>query len=120
MAPFISANSVIAHRDAGQLHPAAKPLKIPMIKRYQHRFRPDCLAYMVVGVLAGAATLSRVNVNNPLDVFVFLACAMFVSIGPPVAAGERALPAGLFVLLVGIDKLSRPELLFVGLVITLL
>jgi diguanylate cyclase (GGDEF)-like protein/putative nucleotidyltransferase with HDIG domain len=91
-----------------------------VIEKHRVQIRLDVLTYTVIGTLAGIAMVSQVRVHNPLDVFIFLVCAILVSVGSPVAAGERSLPAGLLVLLVGVERLSAPELLFIALTITLL
>jgi diguanylate cyclase (GGDEF)-like protein/putative nucleotidyltransferase with HDIG domain len=81
---------------------------------------PGLSFYATAGLLTCALTMVRARISNPSEFLAFLACAIVVALGARAVANSAVVPAGFLFLLLGLDRLTAPELLFVGLAFTLL
>lgn len=81
--------------------------------------RTWALEYELLGVLACVLILAQAGESQPGRFFLYLVCANLAVFGLKLTAGQSVLPAGFLFLLLRIEDLSLPELLFIALSITL-
>jgi putative nucleotidyltransferase with HDIG domain len=91
-----------------------------MSKRHPILTNPSLSLYTAAGLLTCGFTMVRVHIPNPVEFFAFLVCAIVVALGARAVAQRAVIPAGFLFLLLGLDRLSPPELLFAALAFTLL
>ena len=77
------------------------------------------VVYGVIGVLASFLILAQAVEPQPGRFLIYLACANLAAFGLRLTASQIVLPAGFLFLLLGIDDLNLPEVLFIALSITL-
>ena len=75
--------------------------------------------YTIAGVLACVLNLTQAKQHDVRPFLVYLLCANAAALGLRLMAGQSLVPAAFLVLLVGVEELSLPELLFVALTVTL-
>jgi len=78
------------------------------------------LIYAVVGTLAFILNLSQVNAHDLRRFFLYLVCANIATLGLRLTANMSMVPAGFLIMLLGVEELSLPELLFIAFTVTLL
>jgi len=84
------------------------------------RVRAWALVYGFIGVLACILILAQADRGHPGRFLVYLACANLAAFGLRLTSSKSVLPAGFLFLILGIEDLSLPELLFIAVSITLL
>jgi len=82
--------------------------------------RAWAVVYGVLGVLACIVILTQAGMGHPGQFLVYLACANLAAFGLRLTSTKSVLPAGFLFLMLGIEDLTLPELLFVAISITLL
>lgn len=82
--------------------------------------RAWAVVYGVIGVLASVIILTQAGTGHPGRFLLYLACANLAAFGLRLTSSKSVLPAGFLFLMVGIEDLSLPELLFIAVSITLL
>ncbi len=78
------------------------------------------MIYGVLGVLACIVILTQAGVGHTGRFLVYLACANLAAFGLRLTSTKSVLPAGFLFLMLGIEDLTLPELLFIAVSITLL
>src|SRR5690242_4724532 len=78
------------------------------------------LAYTFAGIAILVFGLRLADTADPQRLFTYLICSGIAVLGLRLAASRNVLPLGLLVILVGLDDLNLPELLFTAFIITLL
>ncbi len=86
----------------------------------ERAIRTWAVVYGAVGALACVLSLAEATSHDPVRFLIYLACANLAAFGFRLTSSQSVLPAGFLFLLLGIEDLSLPELLFIGLSITLL
>jgi len=82
--------------------------------------RAWAVVYGVLGVLACVVILTQSGMGHPGRFLVYLACANLAAFGLRLTSAKSVLPAGFLFLMLGIEDLTLPELLFIAISITLL
>lgn len=82
--------------------------------------RAWAVVYGVLGVLACIVILTQAGVGHTGRFLIYLACANLAAFGLRLTSAKSVLPAGFLFLLLGIEDLTLPELLFIAVSITLL
>jgi len=82
--------------------------------------RAWAVVYGVLGVLACIVILSQAGTGHTGRFLIYLACANLAAFGLRLTSAKSVLPAGFLFLLLGIEDLTLPELLFIAVSITLL
>jgi len=82
--------------------------------------RAWAVVYGVLGVLACLGILTQAGMGHPGRFLVYLACANLAAFGLRLTSAKSVLPAGFLFLMLGIEDLTLPELLFIAISITLL
>jgi len=82
--------------------------------------RAWAVVYGVLGVLACIVILSQAGAGHTGRFLVYLACANLAAFGLRLTSTKSVLPAGFLFLMLGIEDLTLPELLFIAVSITLL
>jgi len=77
------------------------------------------VVYGVIGVLASVLILGQAIGPQPSRFLIYLACANLAAFGLRLTASQIVLPAGFLFLLLAIDDLNLPQVLFIALSITL-
>lgn len=77
------------------------------------------LVYRFIGLLACFLIFTEVGENQPGRFLVYLICANLAALGLRLTSSQSLLPAGFLFLLLRIQDLTLPELLFIALSITL-
>jgi diguanylate cyclase (GGDEF)-like protein/putative nucleotidyltransferase with HDIG domain len=90
------------------------------VKIFGDKFRLGAALYAVVGVLTCLLNLSRANASDLRQFFFYLIAANVAVLGVRLAANPSLLPAGFLIMLLGVEDLSLPELLFIAFTATLL
>lgn len=83
------------------------------------KVRAWAVEYELIGVLACVLILAQAGEYQPGRFFLYLVCANLAAFGLKLTSGQSVLPAGFLFLLLRIEDLSLPELLFITLSITL-
>jgi diguanylate cyclase (GGDEF)-like protein/putative nucleotidyltransferase with HDIG domain len=83
------------------------------------KVRAWAVEYELIGVLACIVILAQAGESQPGRFFLYLVCANLAAFGLRLTSGQSVLPAGFLFLLLRIEDLSLPELLFIALSITL-
>ncbi len=78
------------------------------------------LIYAVVGAVAFVVNLSQISAHDLRRFFVYLICANVATLGLRLTANLGMVPAGFLIMLLGVEDLSLPELLFIAFTVTLL
>ncbi len=78
------------------------------------------LIYAIVGTFAFVLNLSQVSAHDLRRFFVYLICANIATLGLRLTANLGMVPAGFLIMLLGVEDLSLPELLFIAFTVTLL
>jgi len=78
------------------------------------------LVYALVGSFAFVLNLSQVNAHDLRRFFLYLICANIATLGLRLTANMSMVPAGFLIMLLGVEDLSLPELLFIAFTVTLL
>jgi diguanylate cyclase (GGDEF)-like protein/putative nucleotidyltransferase with HDIG domain len=78
------------------------------------------LLYALVGAFAFVRNLSHVNAHDLRTFFLYLVCANIAALGLRLTASLSMVPAGFLIMLLGVEDLSLPELLFIAFTVTLL
>jgi diguanylate cyclase (GGDEF)-like protein len=76
--------------------------------------------YMLVGAVAFALYLAVAKPHDVGQFLLYLVCANAAVLGLRLMAGQGLLPAGFLILLLGVEDLSLPELLFIAFTVLLL
>jgi diguanylate cyclase (GGDEF)-like protein/putative nucleotidyltransferase with HDIG domain len=92
----------------------------PVVEAFGKHGRPLALAYTLAGIAISIFGLRIADTNNPRRLFIYLICSGIAVLGLRLAASQSFLPLGLLVVLLGLDDLNLPELLFIAFNITLL
>ena len=82
--------------------------------------RAWAVVYGVLGVLACIVILSQAGAGHTGRFLIYLACANLAAFGLRLTSTKSVLPAGFLFLMLGIEDLTLPELLFIAVSITLL
>jgi len=82
--------------------------------------RAWAVVYGVLGVLACVVILTQAGMGHPGRFLLYLACANVAAFGLRLTSAKSVLPAGFLFLMLGIEDLTLPELLFIAISITLL
>ena len=82
--------------------------------------RAWAVVYGVLGVLACIVILAQAGAGHTGRFLVYLACANLAAFGLRLTSVKSVLPAGFLFLMLGIEDLTLPELLFIAVSITLL
>jgi diguanylate cyclase (GGDEF)-like protein/putative nucleotidyltransferase with HDIG domain len=78
------------------------------------------LIYALVGSFAFVLNLSQINAHDLRRFFLYLICANIATLGLRLTANMSMVPAGFLIMLLGVEDLSLPELLFIAFTVTLL
>jgi len=78
------------------------------------------ILYGLIGLLTGILVFARAGEGHAVPFLIYLASANIAAFGLKLTSIKRGLPFGFLFLLLGIEDLSLPELLFIALSITLL
>ncbi len=84
------------------------------------KFRIWAILYTLVGAIAFPLYLSVAKPHDVKQFLLYLVCANAAVLGMRLMAGQGLLPAGFVILLMGVEDLSLPELLFIAFTVTLL
>ncbi len=76
--------------------------------------------YVGVGTALCLVNLAQADTRHLSDFLYYLACAVIAALGLRLTSQRTAIPAGFLVLLLAIEDLSLPELLFIACVVSLL
>ncbi len=76
--------------------------------------------YVAAGTLACAVSLARADAPDSGRFILYLICASVATLGLSLPGASSLLPAGLFIMLLGLQELSLPELLFIAFAVTFL
>jgi len=78
------------------------------------------ILYTLMGVVACFVNFSQAKPADIHQFLLYLLCANAAVLGLRLMAGQGLLPAGFLILLLGVEDLSLPELLFIAFTVTLL
>jgi diguanylate cyclase (GGDEF)-like protein/putative nucleotidyltransferase with HDIG domain len=78
------------------------------------------LIYALVGTFAFIRNLGQVNAHDLRPFFLYLICANVAALGLRLTTSLSMIPAGFLIMLLGVEDLSLPELLFIACTVTLL
>ncbi len=78
------------------------------------------LIYAIVGTLAFILNLSQITAHDLRRFFLYLICANIATLGLRLTGNLSMVPAGFLIMLLGVEDLSLPELLFIAFTVTLL
>jgi len=76
--------------------------------------------YIGIGTAVCLVNLAQADARHLSDFLYYLACAIIAALGLRLTTHRNAIPAGFLVLLVALQDLSLPELLFIASVVSLL
>jgi diguanylate cyclase (GGDEF)-like protein/putative nucleotidyltransferase with HDIG domain len=82
--------------------------------------RAWAIVYGVLGILACVVILTQAGTGHTGRFLIYLACANLAAFGLRLTSTKSVLPAGFLFLMLGIEDLTLPELLFIAVSITLL
>ncbi|MGH9665681.1 MAG: HD-GYP domain-containing protein, partial [Bryobacteraceae bacterium] len=78
------------------------------------------IVYALVGGTTCLLNLWQVSAPDQRRFLLYLVCANIAALGLRLASNRTLIPAGLLILLLGVEELSLPELLFIAFTVTLL
>ena len=84
------------------------------MKTVRDKFGIWALVYTLVGAVAFPLYLSVAKPNDVWQFLLYLVCANVAVLGLRLMAGHGLLSAGFLILLLGVEDLSLPELLFIA------
>jgi len=90
------------------------------VKIVRDKFKFWAVLYTLVGALAFPLYLSVAKPHDVRQFLLYLLCANGAVLCLRLMAGQGLLPAGFLILLLGVEDLSLPELLFIAFTVTLL
>jgi diguanylate cyclase (GGDEF)-like protein/putative nucleotidyltransferase with HDIG domain len=76
--------------------------------------------YVVAGTIVCAVNLARADSPDLHRFILYLVCANVATLGLTLSGASGLVPAGLLVMLLGVEDLSLPEILFIAFTVTLL
>ncbi|MCU1337952.1 MAG: diguanylate cyclase and metal dependent phosphohydrolase [Bryobacterales bacterium] len=76
--------------------------------------------YICAGTAVGLINLAQADARHLSDFLYYLLCAIIAALGLKLTTHRNAIPAGFLVMLLAIQDLSLPELLFIASVVSLL
>ncbi len=81
---------------------------------------PWAAVYVAAGTLACAFNLARADAPDPRRFMLYLICASVATLGLSLPGAPGLLPTGLLIILLGVEELSLPEVLFIAFAVTFL
>ena len=84
------------------------------------KISPWAAIYVVAGILVCILNLARADAPDLHRFLLYLICANVATLGLTLSGGSGLIPAGLLIMLVGVEELSLPEILFIAFTVTLL
>jgi diguanylate cyclase (GGDEF)-like protein len=91
-----------------------------IVNTVRDKFGTWAVVYTLAGAGACLLNLLQVGSHDLKQFLLYLLCANVAVLGLRLMAGQSLLPAGFLVLLLGVEDLSLPELLFIAFTVTLL
>jgi diguanylate cyclase (GGDEF)-like protein len=84
------------------------------------KISPWAVIYVVAGILVCILNLSRADAPDLHRFILYLVCANVATLGLSLSGASGLVPAGLLIMLLGVEDLSLPEILFIAFTVTLL
>ncbi len=84
------------------------------------KISPWAALYVVAGILVCILNLARADATDLHRFILYLVCANVATLGLTLSGGSGLVPAGLLIMLLGVEDLSLPEILFIAFTVTLL
>lgn len=95
-------------------------VRTTVVTLFGNKIRPWAAVYIAAGTLACALNFARADAPDLRRFILYLICANVATLCLSLSGAPGLIPAGLLIMLLGVEELSLPEVLFIAFTVTLL